>query len=334
MARIKVAIYDSDKQYRERFADYLMSYKAEEIELSVFSTVTYFLDALDVEKYQLLVLGGGYEEVLPRLRRFAVPVMVLSDGGFVREGVDIEEVQVSYTSKYQSMDAITHQMYLMTEARSGARNIRQGLTAPEVIGVFSPVRHEMQMFFSLLLAQSKQSEGKVLYLNLMEFSGFSELFGMEDYDMEEVVLQIRKPCIRPELIKGCIYEREEFSYICPFGNPENVKEFTAKDLEMLLKFLTEETDFRTVIIDFGGVMEGFSEAMKCCSRIISIGRQGSFCQALVERFCNYLGNTLGEVFLERIKQIELPCIIKGMNASTSLLEQLWWSEFGDCVRGV
>ena len=33
MVKIKVAIYDADKGYRERFADYLMNHKASEMEL-------------------------------------------------------------------------------------------------------------------------------------------------------------------------------------------------------------------------------------------------------------------------------------------------------------
>ena len=37
MAKIKVAIFDTDKGYRDRFADYLMSYKATEMDLAVFT---------------------------------------------------------------------------------------------------------------------------------------------------------------------------------------------------------------------------------------------------------------------------------------------------------
>ena len=44
----------------------------------------------------------------------------------------------------------------------------------EVIGVYSPICHEMQMPFSMVLAQKLSTEKKVLYVNLMEHSGMLE----------------------------------------------------------------------------------------------------------------------------------------------------------------
>ena len=56
MAKMRVAIYDTDTAYRERFTDYLMSYKSQEMELSIFTKQEYFLEKVNVDKYQLLVL--------------------------------------------------------------------------------------------------------------------------------------------------------------------------------------------------------------------------------------------------------------------------------------
>lgn len=334
MAKIKVAIYDADKQYRERFADYLMSYKSSEIELSVFSTVMYFLENLDVENYHLLVLGRGYDEVLPKIRRFPIPVMVLSDGSCVSEPVGMEDAHVVYTSKYQSMDVITHQMYVMAEGAGFHVAAGYRKRQIEVVGVFSPVRHEMQMFFSLLYVRNRQAGGKVLYLNLMEFSGFSELFGEEEYDLEEVILQLRRTDGNAEKIKSCVYEKEGIYYIGAFRNPENAIQFSAQDMEALLEVLEAETDFDCVVVDFGGIGQEFPEMLKRCTRLICLGRRGTFFQAVERQFCEYVKTSLGVAFAECIKRIELPGAVRGLNGGMNALDGLWWSEFGDCVRGV
>ena len=334
MAKIKVAVYDADKLYRERFADYLMSYKAKEIELSVFSGINYFLEAVEEQNYQLLVRGCGYEEVLPNVRTLQVPVLVLREQSFVKESIGIEDAQVSYTSKYQSMDVITHQMYLMTEARRAPKDVVSDIADLSVVGVLSPVRHEMQLLFSLLYAQSMAVQGRVLYLNLMEFSGFSEFFEEEEYDLEDVILQLRESVIRPEAILSCIYEKEEFSYICPFRNPENTKIVSVKDVQALLEFVRKYTDFRVVVIDFGGILEGFAELLESFSKLYCIGRQGRFYEAQVQKFLEYLKQTADEHLFRRVQVIELPHLAKGMTSGRSFLEQLKWSELGDFVRGV
>ena len=334
MAKIKVAIFDEDKLYRERFADYLMSYKSKEMELSVFSGITYFLDAINVEKYQLFVLGRGYEELLPRVKSIPVPVLVLSEQDYVKESVGIEDAQVSFTSKYQSMEVITHQMYLMTEARQKSPKVSKGNTKLEVVGVFSPVKHEMQMFFSILYAQRMAQKYKTLYVNLMEFSGLADYFGEVEYDLGDVILQLRDVACRPEAIRAQIYEYEGLSYIAPFQNPENVKEITGVDIQLLLQFVVEYTDYEMILLDFGGVMREFSMALGSCSRIFCVGKNGTYYEGVERKFLTYIEATLGKACLEKIHKIVLPSDIRGVAVGENFLEQLKWGEFGDCVREV
>ena len=334
MARMKVAIYDEDKLYRERFADYLMSYKSKEMDLSVFSGIKYFLDAVNVENYHLFVLGRGYEELLANIRSMQVPVLVLSEHDYVRERSSIEETQVSYTSKYQSMEEITHQMYLMTEARRPDRMVKMVDTPLEVIGVFSPVHHEMQMFFSFLYAQQRATEEKTLYVNLMEFSGLEEFFGNKEYDIGDVILQLRDTACRPEAIFSYIYEQEGVFYIPPFQNPENVKEITGKDIELLIQFLVDYTDYRRVVLDFGGIMREAISALKRCDRLFCVGKKGYYFEHREEDFYKFVKSILGENFLERVKVVRLPVHSMRTVSGENFLEQLRWSEFGDLIREV
>lgn len=336
MAKIKVAIFDADKGYRERFADYLMSYKAAEMELAVFTNEQFFFEALTVDKFHLFVLGGGYEAVLPRTRALKVPVLVLTEytQSYVKESIEMLDEQVVYTSKYQSMDVITQKMQLLAETkwRKGDAGIAQ--RDLEVVGVFSPVRHEMQMLFSLIYARNAARERKVLYINLLEFSGFSEVFGDTEYDLGDAILQMREDTHRPERFLACIYHGEGFSYISPMSNPENVREITGEDVRHLLEEIAEYTDYQMVILDMGLNVSDFAEVLLACGKIYCLGKKGYLFEAQMGQFFTYLERAVDVAFLERIRQVEIPGQAKVICGGANLMEQLDWGEFGDFVRNV
>lgn len=334
MTKTKVAIFDMDKIYRERFADYLMSYKAAEIELAVFSNASFFCEALEEEKFQLVVLGNGYEEVLSKAEAKCIPVLVLTEymPSYVREPIGMLEERVVYVPKYQSMDGITKQMQLIADGKTKNNEVRIVNEDLEVIGVFSPIRHEMQILFSMLLAKNLARMEKVLYINLLEFSGFSEIFRESEYDVGDVILQLRAEGNKRGGILECIYENEMFSYIAPFANPENVQEFSSLDVVRLLKWVRENTDFRVVVLDIGTNVKNLVEVLSLCTRNFCLKKRGYLFEAQLNQFELYLERAGEQNLKERIEILELPGHVNAVCGGTSLLEVLDWSEFGDFVR--
>ena len=330
MAKMKVAIYDSDKRYRERFADYLMNYKAQEMDLSVFTGINFLLEALAVDKYQLVVLGCGYEEVLPKLRSLLIPVLVLTEisNGVIKESSGLMEEHCSFTPKYQSMDEITRQMFMLVEPE--AESITGA--AAKVIGIISPVRDEMQLLFSLLYTKNLAEKEKVLYLNLMEFSGFYEIFGEKQYDLTDAILTMRTPDETWNSLLGCIYEQDGFSYICPVKNPQDTKEINGQEIRKLIRYAVQKLGYETVVIDIGGIIEGFPELLGECTNLYCITKSGGLFAVQKNQFLAYVRSALGEAYLEKIIQVELPHPVKAVVYGEHLLEQLNWSEFGDYVR--
>jgi len=54
----------------------------------------------------------------------------------------------------------------------------------------------------------------------------------------------------------------------------------------------------------------------------------------MRQFFAYLEKAVDEVFLERIRQIDVPGQTKVICGGVNLLEQLDWGDFGDYVRSV
>ena len=329
MAKIKVAIYDADKGYRERFADYLMNHKASEMELAVFTNEQFFFEALDVDKFHLFVLGGGYETVLPRARAKKVPVLVLMESAqsYVKETIQMMDEQVVYTSRYQSMDVITQKMQVLADVKHSYSDMKVLRRNPEIVGIVSPVSHEMQILFSLLLARNVAREQKVLYVNLLEFAGFAEIFN-------DAILQVREVKVKEERLRACIYEADGFSYISPILNPENVREITGEDLSRLLDVVTEYMDYQMIVVDIGLNVAGFAEILPVCDRVFSLEKRGYLFETRTKQFLSYLERAVDEAFVERIHRLEIPGQAKVICGGLNLLEQLDWGDFGDFVRSV
>lgn len=63
----------------------------------------------------------------------------------------------------------------------------------EIIGVISPAGHDMQIPFSLLLAVNLSGKKKMLYLNLMQFSGLVRNFHLAgEGNMGDLISRLRK----------------------------------------------------------------------------------------------------------------------------------------------
>ena len=157
MNKIAVAVCDTDREYRDRFVTYLVERKAEEYAVSAFSMPEKLLEALEEKKPDLAICGTGFEEMAERLAGYDIPVLVLQEtmADAVAEPVTYGSVPESCRGicRYQSMEVILHEVQVMTLTGAGSRRMENVGTGMEVIGVYSPICHEMQMPFSMVLAQ-------------------------------------------------------------------------------------------------------------------------------------------------------------------------------------
>lgn len=203
----------------------------------------------------------------------------------------------------------------------------------EVIGVYSPICHEMQMPFSLVLARTLAEKRKVLYVNLMEHSGFLELFGLTgEYDLGDVVLAIRRNRFPEDVFLKGVYEAEGIHYLPPFDNPEDLMEFSVTDYDAFLEFVERQTDYDALVIDFGAGMRELARALEACTSIYCLMKNGYFYECQMNHFLRYLAREQGEEMKERLHVVQLPFSAKKIRTGIDVYRQLLWSEFGDYVR--
>lgn len=339
MRKLEVAVCDICDGYRERFVTYLVEYKSKEMTVQAFSAPELFLEIMTKRKFDIAILGQGFESVLQAVKELRLPCILLKDTmpEAVAEETDYgaeEMAEMTEIFRYQPMERILHEIQTMSGV--GLMNVVAGeycASELEVIGIYSPVRHEMQMPFSMVFSAMLSQRRKVLYVNLMENSGFLELFHLEgQYDMGDIMVRLRNHRLVPETFLRSVYEADGIYYIPPFLNPENLHELTVKDYESFLEFLETKTDFEAVVFDFGEGLMQFTGMLEKCTSIYCLAKSGFFFDCQMNHFLEYLERGEKGNLRERMNVAELPFSARHIRGGTGVLRQLVWSEFGDYVR--
>lgn len=339
MNKLMMAVCDTDEGYRNRFVTYLVEHRSTDIAVHAFSTLELFLDSIKEISFDIAVFGRGFEQAKDAVKERGIPLLMLTDvmPESAAETLGYPEGEISWceqVSRYQPMEMILHEIQVLTGGdcvANGAVEIRG--SRMEVIGIYSPIAHEMQMPFAMVLSEFLAERRKVLYVNLMEHSGFLKLFQLVgEYDMGDVVLKLRGGRLRPETFLKSVYELEGMYYIPPFDNPENLHDFSLEDYFGFLKFLDEQMDFEAVVLDFGAGLEHFGAMLACCTSIYCLTKSGYFFECQMEHFMEYIAQKTGEVN-KQLHIVSLPFSAKRIRGGGDVRRQLLWSDFGDHVRG-
>lgn len=338
MHKILVALCDTDDEYRERFVTYLVERRADMFAVHAFSKTEHFLQALSKQIFDVVILGQGFEEAEDIVQERRIPLLRLLDSApemLAEDSVYMSEEKSNSVPlfRYQPVEAILHEVQVLAGTAFFEETESRCLTRLEIIGVYSPVQHEMQMPFSMVLAEKLAERRKVLYVNLMRHSGFLQIFGLTGrYDMGDIVLRLRNKRLFAETFLKCLYESNRMYYIPPFRNPEDLRNFLPEDYMALIGFLEESTDFETLILDFGEGTERFTEVLETCQSIYCPTKTGYFYECRLNDFLQYLEMRAEDAVRENIHIINLPFSAKQIRGGRDVRKQLLWSEFGDYVR--
>ncbi len=333
MRKLVIAFCDTDRLYGSRFVTYLMEHKAKEMSVHAFLEPDVFLRETEKTVFDAVVLGGGFDAVEEVLLQKRLPTLRLLEEAPAQTAGETAGQSAVLVWKYQPMSVILHEMQALTESVSGAAGTgavyEPGL---EVIGVYSPIRHEMQVPFSLMLASVLAKRSRVLYLNLTEQSGFPEAFHLSgENDIGDLLFALRKGRIK-EAFQKSVYENSGIGYIPPFFNPEQLGELTPGDLRELLSFAGGQSNFEAVVADFGDGVHPLSEMLGMCSTVYAPVKEGYFYECQKESFLSYLTKAGAEELRNAVQFLDLPFSARGIRFGGDVLEQLAWSEFGDYVR--
>ena len=301
MVQLKIAFLDEEEEYLEQLKGYLIRTDEVFFKIQTFSKADIFLEKEQEETvFDAVVMTRPFWE---KLKESSCPKKILLCEG-ERDELTKDCLSVS---KFQSVKKLLSQISSMLWEEAEEEEKRFPESTAELIGVYSPVHHESQMVFSMTMAQILGESQKILYINLMEHSGFYQLIKEEaGEDIGDLIYGMMQE--GHDFAAGLHRIRQtyrNFGYIPPVVNPEHLSEITKTLFEQLFLALKKLSGYDVILIDFGMVFLGFAEMIPVFSSFYCLGREGMINRYRIEEFLEYLKKE-GEQTLAHMKQILLP----------------------------
>lgn len=323
------AICDNDNAYLKMLQAYLQKRNPADFEILVFDAVEKAKNASMEEPFEILLVGEHiYDTDVTKVN--ASKVYILQEDGM--KGV----TGYSTVAKYQSMEQLITQVLdeFALDDNCGSMG-RRGRNKTSLISFYSPQRHSGQSAAAFAMAQVLADMGnKVLYLNLMPFTGFGELL-RTDYEadvtdfMYFVLNHSGKLLYKLDSLKRCVHGVD---YLPPALDYADLLHISEEDWVDVMDLLLYSSDYTHIVVDLSETCQGFYPILEQSNRVYTLTEHSSaYGQAMLSHYKSLLKAKEYDAVLEHTVEFELP---KQWAEQCANLENIAATPVGACMKGV
>ncbi len=257
MSSKNLIICDSEEEYAQALAVYLMQKKELAVQVQVCSTMSQLKVLAKETRIHLLFLSAEYRKE-DRSQIEAGKVFLLYSHRDVRAG-EGESLLYKYQSGRQIMAELIRECGLQEKeegifCKSGRKK------AAKVIGIFSPVHRIGKTEYGLKLGEDLAVSRNVLYLNLELYGGIDGHFEEGEQTLSDVLYYARQEKGNLGLLLTTVVRhRKKLDYILPMPVAEDMKSIKAEEWVELVRKILEESIYEVLILD---IDEGIPEVLK------------------------------------------------------------------------
>lgn len=264
MKKRRIAIYDEEPDYTQRFAQYANRQGEQLFIVHGYSNEEDLIQDAKENPVDILLVSKSYVERLGKEQHIG-QIICLSEEEYQEENPEYPEI-----CKYQSCQQILKRAYAIYADRVPVSlGVTLRLGGMKRLGVFSPLGRMGKTSFALALGKELAKQRRTLYLNMEEFSGFETLYPCEDgHTLSELIYFMKqgKKAFACKL-ESMIGKMGSLNYIPPVKLPIELKDIKRKDWEELLLALEKESQYEFAILDLSFGVEGLFELLEGCDRI-------------------------------------------------------------------
>lgn len=278
------AICDMEEAYALRMAEYVLEKMRLPYALHLFTKVNELEKFMEQEQIEILLIAESALELLRAeyVRQQVAQMFILQEND-QRE----DKFPSTYISKFQSPEKIISAIIELSDGIVDWRSIEtQTETEVKLIGIYSPVRRCLQTSFALTMGQVLAKEHRVLYFNLENYSGFSQMLGKEFLaDVTDVMYYFR--CDKDKLalhLPAIIQNINGLDYIPPMQSQTELWETEGRQWLELCRTIAGIGQYEYIILDLDDGMSGLFDLLKECCRIYTITREDSFAAAKLNQY--------------------------------------------------
>ena len=320
MTENKVAVCDGDKAYVEAFTSYLMEH-IPEITIYSFTSEEAFIHC--GESFEVGILSGDFLGVL----EFSGADMVKEKLYLCDENILPEYEHLPMVYKYQSMEIVEEMLRRMFQRQSKNWWDKRSDIKTKVVGIYSPISHELSMPFALSLSEIYRERGRVLFLDIEENSIMGDMTGQRcDKSLMDLLYMI----VQQEHYSSGDYISSFMGvdYINPFSNPEELNDISEEMWNQLMDSLLS-IGYDTVVILFGRTIPGFRNMLSLCEDVVVLGKPGDYYRKSQANFMEYVKTVCDNV---PMRQVSLPMTAGNLVDGTYAMEELVQGNLGMFVR--
>lgn len=315
MRNLEIALCDIDDSYIMRFASYLM--EKYDAGIHIFTSTEGFFE--DEGTYDLAIMSEDFKELCD----FKTKGMV-KQKYFLSEDAGDESEDSIY--KYQSIERILEKVNLLKhEATNNSINLSKKNS--KMIGVYSPISHELQLPFTLALNQAYTKLGRVLFLDLQEISILPAYAGSCERNLMDLLYEINTNSENVDYL-SYIKNYMGFDYISPFYNPNEIGEIDEATWLLLFNWI-KKLNYDYVVVLFGRVINGYTKVIGDFEKLYVLSQPGDYYKKSRDQFLDYLERL--KLPLE-IENVNLKMTAKNLSEGTYQLEELLQGNLGMFVK--
>ncbi len=317
MKNLEIALCDSCQDYILKVASFLLNQM--EVGVHVFTTPESFY--VDENDYDVTILTQEFEEI----SEFKSKGRVGHKYYLTEEQIEEREDSIY---KYQSVKDIIDGITELKEKKNLGANTRKSIGNSKIIGVYSPIAHELQLPFSMALGQAYGTEGKVLFLDIEEISVLPNLVGRNcEKNLLDLLYELDTAQSSFNL-KEYVRSFMGFDYVQPFANPNEISEIEQSTWERFFEMLSK-ADYDVIVVLFGRTINGFNSYIRNMDKLFVLGKPGDYFRKTQENFLDYM-DRIGSVL--ELENVILPMSAGNLSDGTYHIEELLHGNLGIFVK--
>lgn len=328
MKNTRLWIADSEASYADAFREYVNLKKSHLFQVRMCTVPEQLEKALSSEEIEILLISAKWYETMKNFIRNEC-VIFLSEGSLPKE---LGRYPAVY--KYQSVENILREIMYYYSEQDEEEYYTQVSKDNRVIGVYSPQEGVRKNKFALTLGQILAEDRNVLYLNLEECSGFSEILDGSHWNLSDLVYYIRqnKTSFLYRL-NSMVRKLDRLDYIPPCESYTDFCQITVEEWQRLLHLIRTQSSYDFIILDFGNATGHETDLLRQCDGIYVPVGQDMISQGRVGQWEQHIRISDGMDILEKLQKLELPPCGVGPYSEEDLF-MLPQQELGRYVRGL
>lgn len=321
-----------DEVYAYRLMSYLKTAPVIPYELLVFTEKRALSEYFSTGEADVLLAND--DEIIEQAVKRKVPkILKLSEEQILTV---CESTEYHPVFKYQSTENIVREMvnYCLEDTRvSGyGKKIRN---AGRIVGIYSPAGRCYKTTFSLAVADALARNGRVLYVNLEEYSGLTEgILNRNQGSLSEIMyMYLRGYGGIGGKIQSMTGRIGRFEYLPPVEYPEDVVDVLPEEWITFIDYLLANMDYDYIVVDIGNLVKKVWNFFELMDVIFIPQPENAMSMNKLKEFIIDINNMGRGILLENVVYVQIPEAVELVGQEISM-EKIEWSAVGNYARKV